>query len=335
MPADAVPGSTIPEDTEAEILLQDGTWAWAQVTGQRKDRHGRWCVGLRWYASPAVGGRKAVYDPQLIRRPDRPLLDGGLRSSAVVRLGCCLLRAVPAGIPAGPGGRAGGQGRPGWHPARAGHRLRHWTDHDPAGPPRPGCGGDRPHPRHAGWRPAGGPGGRAGNITWLEGDSSQVAVLAGPGADLAVFAASFHWTDRPAVLAALDGVLVPGGRVIVINDVLGDCEEPDWVHAIARIRTRYLGAQRRVGTGIYSHRDVLARSPFCAVDTLDLVMVTAVDRGGGDGPATVVFLLHPGAPGRQNPAFSGDVRAAVLGRYPAGVVTESFRVEVLIAAARP
>ena len=75
MPADAVPGSTIPEDTEAEILLQDGTWAWAQVTGQRKDRHGRWCVGLRWYASPAVGGREGwyLYDPGLIRRPAGPL----------------------------------------------------------------------------------------------------------------------------------------------------------------------------------------------------------------------------------------------------------------------
>ena len=71
MPADAVPGSTIPEDSEAEILLQDGTWAWAQVTGQRKDRHGRWCVGLRWYASPAVGGREGwyLYDPAFIRRP--------------------------------------------------------------------------------------------------------------------------------------------------------------------------------------------------------------------------------------------------------------------------
>jgi hypothetical protein len=71
MPADAVPGSTIPEDTEAEVLLQDGTWAWAQVTGQRKDRHGRWCVGLRWYASPAVGGREGwyLYNPAFIRRP--------------------------------------------------------------------------------------------------------------------------------------------------------------------------------------------------------------------------------------------------------------------------
>jgi hypothetical protein len=41
------------------------------------------------------------------------------------------------------------------------------------------------------------------------------------GADLAVFAASFHWTGRPGA-----------------------------------------------GPGIFSHRDVLASSAFCAVDTL-------------------------------------------------------------------
>jgi hypothetical protein len=71
MPGDAVTGSTIPEDSEAEILLRDGTWVWAQVIGQRKDRHGRWCVGVRWYASPTVGGREGwyLYDPRLIRRP--------------------------------------------------------------------------------------------------------------------------------------------------------------------------------------------------------------------------------------------------------------------------
>jgi hypothetical protein len=72
MPADAVPGSTIPEDTDAEVQLRDGGgWVWAQVIGQRQDRHGRWCIGLRWYASPSIGGREGwyLYDPQFIRRP--------------------------------------------------------------------------------------------------------------------------------------------------------------------------------------------------------------------------------------------------------------------------
>ena len=71
-PADAVPGSTIPEDTDAEVLLADGSWVWCQVIGQRRDRHGRWCIGIRWYASPAIGGREGWFllDAGLMRRLD-------------------------------------------------------------------------------------------------------------------------------------------------------------------------------------------------------------------------------------------------------------------------
>lgn len=78
MPADAVPGSTIPERTEAQVQLQDGSWIWCDVIGQRKDRHGRWCVGIRWYASASVGGREGWYvlDRCSIRRLEG--LAGGL-----------------------------------------------------------------------------------------------------------------------------------------------------------------------------------------------------------------------------------------------------------------
>jgi hypothetical protein len=95
MPADAVPGSTIPEDSEAEILLRDGTWVWAQVIGQRKDRHNRWCVGVRWYASPAVGGREGwyLYDPRLIRRP--PLTRAAVARGVRLRRRRVQIPAVP------------------------------------------------------------------------------------------------------------------------------------------------------------------------------------------------------------------------------------------------
>jgi len=101
MPADAVPGSTIPEDSEAEILLRDGTWVWAQVIGQRKDRHGRWCVGIRWYASPTVGGREGwyLYDPRLIRRPPLtpPPLAGPARPRHAARIPAAPPRPVVFG----------------------------------------------------------------------------------------------------------------------------------------------------------------------------------------------------------------------------------------------
>jgi hypothetical protein len=69
-PGDVLDGSTIPEDTQAEILLRDGTWAWCRVIGQRKDRHGRWCVGIRWYPNATFGesGGWYIYEPGFIRR---------------------------------------------------------------------------------------------------------------------------------------------------------------------------------------------------------------------------------------------------------------------------
>jgi hypothetical protein len=72
MPADAVPGSTIPENSEAEVQLRDGSWIWCQVIGQRKDRQGRWCVGIRWYVRLAV-----------CRRPGRLVCAGRLPDPAV------------------------------------------------------------------------------------------------------------------------------------------------------------------------------------------------------------------------------------------------------------
>ncbi len=173
---------------------------------------------------------------------------------------------------------------------------------------------------------------RAGNITWLEGDSSSIVELAGPGADLAVFAASFHWTDRPAVLAALNGVLAPAGTVVVVNDVLGDNEDPDWVHAIARIRARYLGAEQHTGMSIVAdHRDVLARSAFGAVDTLTWSWSRQLTVEEVAGLQLSYSFSTPALLGDSTDQFTTDVRAAVLELHPEGVVSEPFRVEALIA----
>jgi hypothetical protein len=70
MPADVGRSSTIFEDTDAEVMLRDGSWVWCQVIGQRKDRHGRWCVGIRYYPNATIGesGGWYLYDPQRIRR---------------------------------------------------------------------------------------------------------------------------------------------------------------------------------------------------------------------------------------------------------------------------
>jgi SAM-dependent methyltransferase len=173
------------------------------------------------------------------------------------------------------------------------------------------------------------------NITWLEGDSGRVAALAGPGTGLAAFAASFHWTDRDGVLADLDGLLAPSAAVVVINDALAEEDEPDWDRAIAAIRDRYLegrpaspGARAPMAV---SHRDVLARSPFSVVDRLTWSWTRQLTVDEVTGLQLSYSFSTPALLGDQAPAFCAEVRDAVLDLHPGGVVTEPFRVEVLIA----
>ena len=76
MPGDVGPGPLFVEDTEAEVMLRDGSWVWCQVIGQRRDRHGRWCVEIRYYPSAAIGesGGWYLYDPGGLRRLTGSLL---------------------------------------------------------------------------------------------------------------------------------------------------------------------------------------------------------------------------------------------------------------------
>jgi hypothetical protein len=88
------------------------------------------------------------------------------------------------------------------------------------------------------------------------------------------------------------------------------------VHAIARIRARYLGA-RRAGMGIYSHCEVLANSAFCAVDTLTWSWSRQLTVEEVTGLQLSYSFSTPALLGDKARAFSSDVRAAVLGLYPA------------------
>lgn len=176
------------------------------------------------------------------------------------------------------------------------------------------------------------------NITWVQGDAGRIAELVEPGTAMACFAASFHWTERPAVVEALDGLLAPGGSIVVINDVLGEPEQPDWVNAIAEIRTRYLGDDPG-GTNTYvhpsqSHQQVLDDSPFSSVREWTWSWTRRLTIDEVVGLQFSYSFSTPALLGERVDAFADEVRAAVTALYPAGLVTEPFRVEVL-AAARP
>ena len=156
----------------------------------------------------------------------------------------------------------------------------------------------------------------AGNVTWLEGDSSQIAALAGPGADLAVFAASFHWTGRPSwpswtryrhpVVSWLSSTTFS----VTASSRTGCTRSPGsgpGPRRPAPRRDRHRQSPRRPG-----QLGVLRGGHA------DLVMVTATDRGRSDGPATVVLVRHPGPPGRQRPRVQQGRPRGRPGPVPGG-----------------
>ena len=174
------------------------------------------------------------------------------------------------------------------------------------------------------------------NVDWRLGDSTGLARLGVEGADLVVFAASFHWTDRPAVTRELAGLVAVLAPLVVVTDGLGQDEDPEWVRAIADVRARYLGPVRRAGSGVYvrpqgSHEQVLRESPFSSVERLCWRWERSLTVAQVVGLQFSYSFSTPALLGDDAAAFAADVRDAVLALHPDGTVVEPLRAEVLIA----
>lgn len=174
------------------------------------------------------------------------------------------------------------------------------------------------------------------NVTWLAGDSARLASLVRSPARLATFAASFHWTDRTAVLATLDRLVAPGGSVVVVDDDLGDDEQPDWADAIAEVRAGYAGLEPLPVVGRQppgqTHCDVLRASAFSDVSTSTWSWTRRLTVEEVVGLQLSYSFSTPALLGDREAEFRAEVAARVLELYPDGVVTEPFRVAVHVAS---
>ncbi|MCX4740845.1 class I SAM-dependent methyltransferase [Streptomyces antibioticus] len=175
------------------------------------------------------------------------------------------------------------------------------------------------------------------NIAWREGDSTTLPAMDVGPVLLTLMGASYHWMDRERVAQDLDRIIEPGGAIVLASGgAPGDLEPAPWRKVVDDVRTRYLGPQRRAGSGTYTHpkerhQDVLARSPFSHVDTTrwDHTLTRTVDEVIG-----WVFSLSYSSPaqlGDQKDAFEQDLRAALLAFASADRFDEVIRTEAIIA----
>ncbi len=73
-PSGAVAGTTQPVDhAQVEILMTDGSWAYAEVLSESRDIRGNWRIKLLWYGTDSEGHRSQredlfMFEPAKIRR---------------------------------------------------------------------------------------------------------------------------------------------------------------------------------------------------------------------------------------------------------------------------
>ncbi|GAA1095903.1 class I SAM-dependent methyltransferase [Nocardiopsis metallicus] len=175
------------------------------------------------------------------------------------------------------------------------------------------------------------------NITWIQGDSTSMTHMGLEPVRLVVMGAAFHWMDRDQILQDLNTLVEPGGGVALASGgAPGDIDPPDWKAVVDEVRIRYLGPQRRAGSGTYSHpkerhEQVLARSPFSVVEkhSWDRTVTRTLDE--------VVNLQYsysyssPAQLGPDQAAFDADLRAALAEHTPDGAFHERVRTEAIIA----
>lgn len=177
------------------------------------------------------------------------------------------------------------------------------------------------------------------SIDWHHGDSHHLDELRLPTLDLVVLGSSFHWTDRDALLSTLDTLVADHGAVVVISGGAPEQQiSPAWEKTVTAVRVQYLGLSRRAGSGTYTHpeerhAEVLARSPFSDIDTLDWSWQLARDLDSIVGLQFSYSFSSPAQFGDEatRTRFEHDLREALTAQFPDGDFIETIRTEALIA----
>jgi SAM-dependent methyltransferase len=176
-----------------------------------------------------------------------------------------------------------------------------------------------------------------GNAAWVRSRAEDLP--AGLGRFLVVtFAASFHWMDRPLVASAVATMLEPGGAVVQVDAPAYRADElaaetrrgtlpfpPPPDDALDQLRRRYLGGDRRAGSGIRNtspggEDGVFKQAGFRPAETVTVPDRRAVEQTADDIVARL-FSSSSTAPhlfGDRRRDYEADVRKILARESPSG-----------------
>lgn len=177
------------------------------------------------------------------------------------------------------------------------------------------------------------------NVTWVRGGSTDLATLAPRLGTfrLVTIGSALHWMDQDATLRALAEIVEPGGGLVIAGNggSLWNGTEP-WQHAVKAVIQRWLGEDRRAGSGTYMdpperHETIIARSPFARLETYYLNEHRTYDTDQVIGHLYSTSFCSVALLGEKRESFERDVRRTLNAINPGGQFGEDVSVEVFLA----
>jgi SAM-dependent methyltransferase len=149
---------------------------------------------------------------------------------------------------------------------------------------------------------------------------------------------SFHWMDRPATLAALDGLVEPGGAVALFHD-RHISTTPDWRGIVERLGEtfspeRSADRRRRKSKEWEPHETVLLRSPFCKLERIGIVFERTLEIDDIIGRAFSMSVTSKQALGDKADEFEAALRRKLSEAAPDGRFAEIVEASGLLAFRR-
>lgn len=172
-----------------------------------------------------------------------------------------------------------------------------------------------------------------------QGSSFELPAGIGPF-KLVTMGRSFHWMDREATLALLDGLVAPGGGVAILHDHHPKTVENRWRSMFHDLADAYgrkdsCHVRARESEDHRSHESVLMRSAFAHVERVSVFLNLTRTADDIVGLAFSLSTTAPQKLGERKEQFERDLRARLAEISPDGRFEEIAEMTAVIATRGP
>lgn len=171
-------------------------------------------------------------------------------------------------------------------------------------------------------------------LTLIEGSSYDLSPALGRYRAV-VMGRAFHWMDRIATLAALDGLIEPGGAVVLMGDRRVH-SSPDYHPLLDELAGRHAPQRQadrtlRQSPDWMPHEAVLLASPFHWLERIARILARERTIDDVVGLALSKSVTSPAALGAAQDTFETELRAGLARLAPDGRFSDVVEVGAVIA----